>query len=1316
MHSSWDDGLESWRFQLPSEDYWGPAFGHTIFDRSLFRAGETVHMKHLMRVRTMSGFSHLPLAERPTRLIVQHQGSDEQYTLPLEWDAAGVAENTWDIPPEAKLGRYTVSLVRPKSEQSKQAANSSDSSAAKGLPEHWWSSGSFRVEEFRLPLLKGIVQFPTKPQVSVTTLPVDLSLHYLAGGGASYQPVTLRAQVRPHSLPSFADFEGFWFANGHVTEGRVHRDQTAPQTLDPQELLAQGKPVVLERQALKLDATGGHRATLSNLPIFSMPIEVLAELEFRDPNGEVQTVSSTAPLWPSGWLVGLKPDSWAASKERLKLQVAVVDVSGTPVVEAPVQVEIFQRTVYSHRKRLVGGFYAYEHTEEVKRIGVLCSGATNGQGVLVCEGSSPVDGSIILQASTTDPAGHTTTAHREIWVAGSERWWFSVQDNDRIDLLPEKKRYEPGETAELQVRMPFEQATALVSIEREGIVDTSVVPLSGQNPTVQIPIKGHYAPNVFVSVLVVRGRVGGVQPTAQIDLGKPAFKLGITELQVGWRAHELKVQLTPDRTVYKVREKAVVNIRVQPADGTGLAPNSEVALAAVDAGLLELLPNTSWDVLTAMMGQRGYGVRTATAQMQVVGKRHYGLKALPQGGGGGQHSTRELFDSLLIWKGRVALDDNGEAQVQVPLNDSLTSFELVAVATSGVDRFGTGQTTIRSSQDLMILSGIPPLVREGDHLRIESTLRNTTERPLEVQISGQMTGLNAPLAAQDLILPAGESKLVGWDVTIPSGVTQLEYELSAVERNPTLDQQPVSDRIRVTQKVAPAVHVRTFQATLQRLEQPIEQSVRLPMGAIPGRGGVQLKLQSSLAAGLDSVRSWMAEYPYTCLEQRVSQAIALRDKHLWQEIIARLPSYLDGDGLCKYFPTMPLGSAVLTAYVLALSHEAGWALPEDIQARMAQGLARFVEGSIVRHSSLPTADLALRKLSAIEALARIGQAQPDMLGSITIDPNLWPTSAVLDWWSILQRVPAIAEHEAQLKLIEQIVRSRLDLHGTTLGFSTEASDNLWWLMGSVDTNAVRLLLQVLDVDEWREDIPRLLRGALGRQRNGVWDLTIANAWGTLAVEKFSRLFEATPVTGTTRAVLADQEQQVEWQSTKAETTLAFAWPRSETNLSIRHAGTGNPWMTLQSRAAIPLQKPLSSGYRITKTMTPIDPKHAGQFSLGDLVRVRLEIDAQRDMTWLVVNDPIPAGASHLGTGLGRDSHMATQGERTGGWTWPAFEERSFEAYRAYYEYAPKGKFTLEYTIRLNQSGRFSLPTTRVEALYSPEMFGELPNEVVEVEP
>ncbi len=47
VHSSWDNGIEPWRFNLPAASYQGPVSAHTIFDRTLLRAGETIHMKHI---------------------------------------------------------------------------------------------------------------------------------------------------------------------------------------------------------------------------------------------------------------------------------------------------------------------------------------------------------------------------------------------------------------------------------------------------------------------------------------------------------------------------------------------------------------------------------------------------------------------------------------------------------------------------------------------------------------------------------------------------------------------------------------------------------------------------------------------------------------------------------------------------------------------------------------------------------------------------------------------------------------------------------------------------------------------------------------------------------------------------------------------------------------------------------------------------------------------------------------------------------------------------------------------------------------------
>jgi alpha-2-macroglobulin len=174
--------------------------------------------------------------------------------------------------------------------------------------------------------------------------------------------------------------------------------------------------------------------------------------------------------------------------------------------------------------------------------------------------------------------------------------------------------------------------------------------------------------------------------------------------------------------------------------------------------------------------------------------------------------------------------------------------------------------------------------------------------------------------------------------------------------------------------------------------------------------------------------------------------------------------------------------------------------------------------------------------------------------------------------------------------------------------------------------------------------------------------------------------------------------------------------KADTNVKIEHAGSGKPWLTFTSKAAVPLTVPFSSGYRITKTVTAVEQKTPGRYSRGDVLRVKLELDAQADMTWVVIDDPIPAGATLLGSGLGRDEKINTSSERVDGRAWLAYEERSFEAFRGYYRYLPKGGFSVEYTVRLNNPGSFGLPATRVEAMYAPEMFGEFPNAQMVVQP
>ena len=92
--SSWDSGIESWRFNLPASEVWAPEIAHSVLNRSLFRAGDTVAMKHFIRLRFGSGFALPAQSALPKKLTLTRVGSGQATTLPVKFDAQGIAERS----------------------------------------------------------------------------------------------------------------------------------------------------------------------------------------------------------------------------------------------------------------------------------------------------------------------------------------------------------------------------------------------------------------------------------------------------------------------------------------------------------------------------------------------------------------------------------------------------------------------------------------------------------------------------------------------------------------------------------------------------------------------------------------------------------------------------------------------------------------------------------------------------------------------------------------------------------------------------------------------------------------------------------------------------------------------------------------------------------------------------------------------------------------------------------------------------------------------------------------------------------------------
>ena len=216
--SDWQQGIEAWRFNLPTgslgDDTREVA---TVFDRTLLRAGETVHMKHFLRRRTQAGFALVRAGDAPPpatpdwrlqgtapdrnplpgKAFLIHQGSGEKIELPVRWDASGSALDAWTIPKDAKLGVYEIMIGG-------QAA------------------GEFRVEQFRVPTMKATLAPPKAPAVAARAVTLDAQVGYLAGGPAALAPVKLRSVVQDTAV-RFDGYDDFTLGAGDVREGVVRR-------------------------------------------------------------------------------------------------------------------------------------------------------------------------------------------------------------------------------------------------------------------------------------------------------------------------------------------------------------------------------------------------------------------------------------------------------------------------------------------------------------------------------------------------------------------------------------------------------------------------------------------------------------------------------------------------------------------------------------------------------------------------------------------------------------------------------------------------------------------------------------------------------------------------------------------------------------------------------------------------------------------------------------------------------------------------------------------------------------------------------------
>src|SRR6185503_1188440 len=176
-------------------------------------------------------------------------------------------------------------------------------------------------------------------------------------------------------------------------------------------------------------------------------------------------------------------------------------------------------------------------------------------------------------------------------------------------------------------------ATALLTVEREGIRSHTPFTLTSTQQTVEVPITAADIPNVYVSVLLVKGRTRADADDDASDPGKPAFRLGYTMLNVEDASKRLKVTVKTNKEEFRPAGSAKVDVDVKDAGGAP-AP-SEVTLWAVDYGVLSLTAFRTPDVLGSIYVEKALQVMNTDNRQRIISRRVLTPKGATDGGGGG---------------------------------------------------------------------------------------------------------------------------------------------------------------------------------------------------------------------------------------------------------------------------------------------------------------------------------------------------------------------------------------------------------------------------------------------------------------------------------------------------------------------------------------------------------------------------------------------------------------------------------------------------------------------------------------------------------
>ncbi|HTI37655.1 MAG TPA: MG2 domain-containing protein [Vicinamibacterales bacterium] len=1349
--SDWNEGLIPWefgmRFNLEDAD---PLLRGTVFtDRGVYRLGEEVHLKAILRRNAPAGVSLLAEGT-PVSITVRDARSRVVDQRIVKINAWSSADWTMTVPEDGALGNYSVTAIL---ESDRQAGAARRREHAAAQPEQESADldytvyyrtvrGDFLVAAYRRPDFRVDVTLTgTGDVIAGNSITGAITARYLFGAPMVKRPTHWTfTRARAYSAPSKI-LEAFpsdrWIFVGES-------DETSPL-----------KPDVAAKDA-ELSSKGELPLTLKTEAAAGTPYMYTLEGDVEDVSRQHIANRASLVVHPAPWYIGVRRIPYFNEQQRgIHTEFVAAALDGTAVPDISIHVTLTQIQWNSVRRAEGNGFYTWD--TERKEVPAGSWTVTSATSPVPMDIPLPSGGYFVLEARADADNGRYTVTRQSFYSLGSGYTAWQRYDHNRIDLVPEKQTYRPGETARIMIQSPWERATALLTVEREGIRSHRQFELTSTQQSVEVPITDDAIPDVFVSVVLIKGRTP--QPaTAKddpSDPGKPAFRVGYVHLAVEDASKRLTVGVHANKEEYRPATSAKVTVDVK--DRAGAPSQSEVTLWAVDYGVLSLTAYRTPDVLDSVYVEKSLAVLTEDTRQRIVSRRVLTPKGDTDGGGGGADSgtgtIRRDFRVLAFWLGSVTTNASGHASVDVKLPESLTTYRIMAVAADKASRFGFADAEIRINKPVTLKAAFPRFLAVGDKASfgavVTSQLASAGQATVKIESLDPDLMMFADAAPRTIDVPAHSSVEVRFDAAGRAiGRARVRVTVSIGSESDAFE-----DSIPVEVLASPE----TVASVGQSADTATER-LTIPSGVVTGFGGLHVEIASTALVNLGEGARYLVEYPYGCAEQRGSRALAMllaadlggafrlpgvdpdKLRPTVQSALKELEKFQCSSGGFAYWPgACYTTSPYLTAYLLHVFQVAS-DLKYDVDRPMRERAYNYLHESLAQTPPVNEGWWPMYtawQAFAVKVLVEGGRREDSNITRLYGYRDRMPVFALAYLHdALVAKGETSGPREAELR--ERMANAVLPEAATA--HVEELSDPylLWFWNSNVRSTAIVLNSLVKSGqpdDRYRQFVTWLLQV----REKGRWRNTQENALALEALVSYYRRYEAVVPDFTATASLGGRDLISHAFSGRSTDTisadvpmarLAEAGAGSSQALAFSKTGEGTLFYSARFRYAVDrlYQDGLDQGIRIERSYAPYvedgSRPATTHFSAGDLIRVTLTLQLTKERRFVAVTDPLPAGfepveswfASSAASLAKEQDAQEEASDWTGWWRRGGFDrvERHDDRVELFATRLSEGPHTFSYIVRATTSGTFRTAPARAEEMYEPEVFGRTATAVIDV--